>query len=186
MSLWSNILFNSVVLINCIVAFFYPFDSAVPGRTCDTINRMILLKKISFFCIELHSHMSWLIWAIMLISLAIVVTMPRESGIRTLVASIILRLIFSIGPEPTLWLLGSVTVVLKGVHIVSLMGNHGTLEKHFLKIISDAQLLYHLCYMLFCLSGILVHPFFYSVLVSRIFAIFFVFHLDRRMVETKF
>lgn len=31
MSLWSNILFNSVVLINCIVAFFYPFDNAVPG-----------------------------------------------------------------------------------------------------------------------------------------------------------
>lgn len=102
----------------------------------------------------------------MLISLAIVVTMPRESGIRTLVASIILRFIFSVGPEPTLWLLGSVTVLLKGVHIVSLMGNHGTLEKHFLKIICDAQLLYHFCYMLFCLSGILVHPFFYSVLVS--------------------
>lgn len=112
--------------------------------------------------------MSWLIWAIMLISLAIVVTMPRESGIRTLVASIILRFIFSIGPEPTLWLLGSVTVLLKGVHIVSLMGNHGTLEKHFLKIICDAQLLYHFCYMIFCLSGILVHPFFYSVLVSTI------------------
>lgn len=109
--------------------------------------------------------MSWLIWAIMLISLAIVVTMPRESGIRTLVASIILRFIFSFGPEPTLWLLGSVTVLLKGVHIVSLMGNHGTLEKHFLKIICDAQLLYHFGYMIFCLSGILVHPFFYSVLV---------------------
>ncbi|KAG4078843.1 hypothetical protein HA402_007393 [Bradysia odoriphaga] len=59
--------------------------------------------------------MSWLIWAIMLISMAIVATMPRESGIRTLVASIILRFIFSFGPEPTLWLLGSVTVVLKGV-----------------------------------------------------------------------
>lgn len=122
--------------------------------------------------------MSWLIWAIMLISLAIVVTMPRESGIRTLVASIILRFIFSVGPEPTLWLLGSVTVLLKGVHIVSLMGNHGTLEKHFLKIISDAQLLYHFCYMLFCLSGILVHPFFYSVLVSRILQFYFVFHWE--------
>lgn len=117
--------------------------------------------------------MSALIWAIMLVSLAIVATMPRESGIRTLVASIILRFIFSFGPEPTLWLLGSVTVVLKGVHIVSLMGNHGTLEKHFLKIICDGQLLYHFCYMIFCLSGILVHPFFYSVLVSWTFLVCF-------------
>lgn len=107
-----------------------------------------------------------LIWAIMLSSLAIVITLPRESGIRTLVASVILRCIFSMGPEPTLWLLGSVTVVLKGIHIVSLAGNNGTLEKHFLSIITDAQLLYHLCYMMLCLSGILVHPFFYSILVS--------------------
>lgn len=116
--------------------------------------------------LELNSHMSWLIWAIMLTSLAIVVTLPRESGIRTLVASIILRCIFSLGPEPTLWLLGSSTVLFKGVHIVSLMGNHGTLEKHFFKIITDAQLLYHLFYMMLVLCGILVHPFFYSILVS--------------------
>lgn len=32
MSLWSNILFNCVVVINMIVAFFYPFDNTVPGE----------------------------------------------------------------------------------------------------------------------------------------------------------
>lgn len=32
MSLWSNILFNCVVVINLIVAFFYPFDNTVPGK----------------------------------------------------------------------------------------------------------------------------------------------------------
>lgn len=63
-----------------------------------------------FHFIELGSHLSALIWAVMLSSAAIVITLPRESGIRTLVASTILRLIFSIGPEPTLWLLGFVTV----------------------------------------------------------------------------
>ena len=127
------------------------------------------------FLIELNSHMSWLIWTIMFISLAIVITLPRESGIRTLVASIILRCIFSFGPEPTLWLLGSSTVIFKGVHIVSLMGNNGTLEKHILHIITDAQLLYHLFYMMLVLCGILVHPFFYSILVSSL--IFLNFHM---------
>lgn len=117
---------------------------------------------------ELNSHMSWLIWGIMLASLAIVITLPRESGVRTLVASIILRFIFSVGPEPTLWLLGSVTVALKGVHIVSIMGNQGTLEKKFFKIITDGELLYHSVYIMFCVCGILLHPFFYSVLVSSI------------------
>ncbi|XP_037926094.1 inositol 1,4,5-trisphosphate receptor isoform X3 [Hermetia illucens] len=144
MSLWSNILFNCVVVINLIVAFFYPFDNTVP---------------------ELSSHMSCLIWAIMIFSFAIVITLPRESGIRTLVASVILRFIFSLGPEPTMWLLGSITVALKFVHIVSIMGNHGTLEKNFLKIITDAQLLYHFGYLLLCLAGLLFHPFFYSVLL---------------------
>ncbi|CAG2053000.1 unnamed protein product [Timema podura] len=90
MSLWSNILFNCAVLINLIVAFFYPFLDSVPN---------------------LGHHVSGLIWAVMLVSAAIVITLPRESGVRTLVASTILRMIFSGGPEPTLWLLGSITVI---------------------------------------------------------------------------
>jgi inositol 1,4,5-triphosphate receptor type 1 len=136
---------------------------------------------------ELNFHMSCLIWTITLVSLAIVFTLPRVSGIRTLVAAVILRFIFSIGPEPTLWLLGSITVhslicflvsltfifislqvIFKGIHIISIIGNHGTLEKHFLKIITDAELLYHFGYLTFCVFGILLHPFFYSVLVSMI------------------
>lgn len=63
--------------------------------------------------LELSYHLSALIWTVMLASAAIVITLPRESGIRTFVASTILRLIFSLGPEPTLWLLGFVTVKYK-------------------------------------------------------------------------
>ena len=59
---------------------------------------------------ELGQHFSGLIWAVMLVSAAIVITLPRESGVRTLVASTILRMIFSIGPEPTLLILGTLTV----------------------------------------------------------------------------
>jgi hypothetical protein len=32
MSLWSNILFNCAVLINLIVAFFYPFEDTLPSK----------------------------------------------------------------------------------------------------------------------------------------------------------
>ncbi|XP_035787416.1 inositol 1,4,5-trisphosphate receptor-like isoform X2 [Anopheles albimanus] len=144
MSLWSNILFNLAVLINLIVAFFYPFENAVP---------------------ELSFHLSSLIWIVMLVSLAIVITLPRQSGIRTFVVALILRLIFSCGPEPTLWLLGCITVVMKGVHIISLMGNYGTLEKHLFSILTDAELLYHFFYLLFCVFGVLLHPFFFSILL---------------------
>lgn len=147
MSLWSNILFNCAVLINLIVAFFYPFNDSVPMFS------------------EIGSHLSGLIWATMLASAAIVLTLPRETGIRTLVASTILRLIFSLGPEPTLWLLGSLTVILKGIHLISIMGNQGTMSKPYNQIIMDVELFYHIAYMIFCVCGILIHPFFYSVLL---------------------
>lgn len=105
----------------------------------------------------------------MMASTAMVATLPRETGIRTLVASTILRLIFSLGPEPTLWLLGTVTILLKGIHLVSIMGNHGTLTKTYQQILTDAELVYHLAYLVFCMLGLLMHPFFYSVLVRQLF-----------------
>lgn len=117
------------------------------------------------FLLELGSSISALIWAAMLSSATLVITLPRETGIRTLVASTILRLIFSLGPEPTLWLLGTLTVLLKGIHLVSIMGNHGTLTKTYQQILTDAELVYHLAYLIFCILGLLMHPFFYSVLV---------------------
>ncbi|XP_050314541.1 inositol 1,4,5-trisphosphate receptor isoform X2 [Anthonomus grandis grandis] len=144
MSLWSNILFNCAVLINLIVACFYPFEDMLP---------------------QISSTISILIWVAMLVSSALVITLPRETGIRTLVASTILRLIYSLGPEPTLWLLGSATIILKGIHLVSIMGNHGTLTKTYQQILTDAELVYHLTYLVFCMLGLVMHPFFYSVLL---------------------
>lgn len=46
----------------------------------------------------------------MLVSLAIVIVLPQPHGIRALIASTILRLIFSVGLEPTLFLLGAFNV----------------------------------------------------------------------------
>lgn len=138
----------------------------------------------------------------MLASAAIIITLPRESGIRTFVASTILRLIFSVGPEPTLWLLGFATVIyktrmdvsnynmlllfiskciifllqiaLKVVHLISIIGNQGTLTRSVEQIISNIELLYHMLYLAFCVLGIFMHPFFYSVLVSNKVTNFFV------------
>lgn len=58
----------------------------------------------------LEPHLSALLWAAMLVSLAIVIVLPQPHGIRALIASTILRLIFSVGLEPTLFLLGAFNV----------------------------------------------------------------------------
>ncbi|KAI1892732.1 hypothetical protein AGOR_G00136570 [Albula goreensis] len=90
MSFWSNISFNLAVLMNLLVAFFYPLEG-VRGGT-------------------LEPHLSALLWLGMLVSLAIVIALPQPHGIRALIASTILRLIFSVGLEPTLFLLGAFNV----------------------------------------------------------------------------
>lgn len=94
MSVWSQILFNLAVIINLIVAFFYPFASGSDGSSVP----------------DPGSHLSGLIWAVMLLSAAVAITLPKPAGIRTLIISVILRLICSAGPQPTLMLLGTVTV----------------------------------------------------------------------------
>lgn len=58
----------------------------------------------------LDGHLSALLWVAMLVSLAIVIILPQPHGVRVLIASTILRLIFSVGLEPTLFLLGAFNV----------------------------------------------------------------------------
>ena len=134
--------------------------------------------------------MSGLIWAVMLLSAAIAITLPKPAGIRTLIITAIIRLIFSVGPEPTLVLLGSITVgcsrppcsviirrhflnflffplqvMLKSIHLLSIMGNSGTFSRDVRQIVTDTEILYHVAYLVFCLMGVMTHPFFFSVLV---------------------
>ncbi|XP_045110771.1 inositol 1,4,5-trisphosphate receptor type 1-like isoform X10 [Portunus trituberculatus] len=143
-SLWSRLLFLLALMNNLIVAFFYPYPNQVPS---------------------LNSHLNGLLWVGVLIMLAIVVSFQQKIIIYLLGLVSITRLIFSVGPEPTLWLLGSANVLLKGIHLVSLMGNKGTFAKRLEQQVTDGELLYHVLYLVFCVLGLSVHPFCYSILL---------------------
>nr|UUA80742.1 intracellular calcium ion channel [Mythimna separata] len=147
MSLWSNILFNFAVLINVIVAFFYPFQDENP---------------------QLGEHLSLVVWIVSAVAGALVTWLPRGGGARALLASAAVRFMYSAGPEPTLWALAMLTIVVKGIHLVSIMGNQGTLSKSPGKVLTDPELLYHSVYLVFCFCGICWHPFFFSVLLLDI------------------
>nr|XP_027212094.1 inositol 1,4,5-trisphosphate receptor-like [Penaeus vannamei] len=144
MSLWGRLLFILAVVINLIVAFFYPYTSQLPN---------------------VNSHVNGLLWVVLLIALAIVVTLPKKVFMYILGFLLIMRVIFSFGPEPALWLLGSANVLIKGVHLVSIMGNKGTFAKSFKQKVTDGELSYHVVYLVFCVLGLSVHPFCYSVLL---------------------
>uniref|UniRef100_A0A8C1XHY1 Inositol 1,4,5-trisphosphate receptor n=1 Tax=Cyprinus carpio TaxID=7962 RepID=A0A8C1XHY1_CYPCA len=145
MSFWSSISFNLAVLMNLLVAFFYPLEG-VRGGT-------------------LEPHLSALLWVAMLVSLAIVIVLPQPHGIRALIASTILRLIFSVGLEPTLFLLGAFNVCNKVIFLMSFVGNRGTFTRGYKAMIMDVEFLYHLLYLIICSLGVFVHVFFYSLLL---------------------
>jgi hypothetical protein len=101
----------------------------------------------------------------MLLSAAVAIMLPKPSGIRTLVMTVILRLICSVGPQPTLMLLGTATVVLKGVHLLSITGNAGTFQRSVRQIFTNTEIVYHVVYLIFCFLGLSTHTFFFSVLL---------------------
>uniref|UniRef100_A0A8C8IR82 Inositol 1,4,5-trisphosphate receptor n=1 Tax=Oncorhynchus tshawytscha TaxID=74940 RepID=A0A8C8IR82_ONCTS len=145
MSFWSNISFNLAVLMNLMVAFFYPLEGLREGT--------------------LEPQLSALLWLGMLASLAIVVAMPQHLGVRTLIIATILRLIFSVGLEPTLFLLGAFNVCNKMIFLMSFVGNKGTFTRGYKAMILDVEFLYHLMYLIICSLGVFVHVFFYSLLL---------------------
>lgn len=61
-------------------------------------------------------------------------------------------------------------VLFKLVHLISIIGNQGTLTKNVKQIVTNVELLYHVCYLIFCFLAICMHPFFFSVLVRSIAA----------------
>lgn len=94
---WQMVLWHVSVKV-----FLFPY--LTDGlRTCQNVFT-------SFPSGTLEPHLSALLWVAMLVSLAIVIVLPQPHGIRALIASTILRLIFSVGLEPTLFLLGAFNV----------------------------------------------------------------------------
>ncbi|XP_028854499.1 inositol 1,4,5-trisphosphate receptor type 1 isoform X2 [Denticeps clupeoides] len=145
MSFWSNISFNLAVLINLLVAFFYPLDAATGGT--------------------LDPSVSALLWVCVFLTLGIVLVVPQTHGVRALIACIILRLSFSVGLEPTLTLLGAFNVCNKMIFLLSFVGNRGTFTRGYRAMVLDMEFLYHLLYLLICTLGLCGHVFFYSLLL---------------------
>lgn len=54
------------------------------------------------------------------------------------------------------------------MHILSITGNQGTFTKNIEQVVTDVEIWYHIGYLVFCVSGLFLHPFFYCVLVSSV------------------
>lgn len=146
MSTWSSISFTLAVLINLIVAIFHPFDQD-------------LSNVLDYFILKV------LLWIAPVLSLGLLFTFAKRFGLRCLIFTSIFRLLFSFGINPVLLLLGLLNILTAGVHMISIMGNHGIFTKKIDQIVTEFDFLYHIVYLIICALGLLVHPFFYSILL---------------------
>ncbi|MCJ8729113.1 hypothetical protein PDJAM_G00102300 [Pangasius djambal] len=145
MSFWSNVSFNLAVLINVLVAFFYPLESVSDSH--------------------LEPSVSLLLWVCVLGSLVFVLLWPSPNAVRVLVISSVLRLGFSFGLHHMLSLLGAFNVCNKIVFLLSFVGNRGTFTRGYRAMVMDREFLFHLLYLLICTLGLCGHVFFYSLLL---------------------
>ncbi|XP_058259066.1 inositol 1,4,5-trisphosphate receptor type 1 isoform X1 [Hemibagrus wyckioides] len=145
MSFWSNVSFNLAVLINVLVAFFYPLESVSDSH--------------------LEPSVSLLLWGGVLGSLVFVLLWPSPNAVRVLVISSVLRLGFSLGLHHMLSLLGAFNVCNKIVFLLSFVGNRGTFTRGYRAMVMDREFLFHLLYLLICTMGLCGHVFFYSLLL---------------------
>ncbi|XP_060776224.1 inositol 1,4,5-trisphosphate receptor type 1 isoform X4 [Neoarius graeffei] len=145
MSFWSNVSFNLAVLINVLVAFFYPLESVSDSH--------------------LEPSVSLLLWGCVLGSLVFVLLWPSPHAVRVLVISSVLRLGFSLGLHHMLSLLGTFNVCNKIVFLLSFVGNRGTFTRGYRAMVMDREFLFHLLYLLICTLGLCGHVFFYSLLL---------------------
>uniref|UniRef100_A0A1I8B146 RIH_assoc domain-containing protein n=1 Tax=Meloidogyne hapla TaxID=6305 RepID=A0A1I8B146_MELHA len=158
--LWSRMCFFLSVLLNLILAISYPFEHSQNfGQSLflSADNPFIYLSffvsilYLFFFCSpEWHS---------------VGLSFCSQISLFLVMFSSTILLTALFGLLPTLWLLGTLQLIVKCIHITSYSGNKGFVEDYNWKqIFSDSTFLYHLAYLICCLLGLLIHPFIYSLL----------------------
>jgi inositol 1,4,5-triphosphate receptor type 1 len=134
-------------MINIVVALGYPFSENEGGRTSHWgIIMGILLLQCGY-------------------SGQIQLRKPAEAGPQANISLIILIIIALGGPKHAIHILGFIAVLLKSLHIVSHQCRSGMFRRPTSELIMDGEFLYHIFFGLFCIAGLLIHPFAYSILL---------------------
>ncbi|XP_071815438.1 inositol 1,4,5-trisphosphate receptor-like isoform X4 [Apostichopus japonicus] len=144
MSQWGNICFYLVVIINLMLALFYPFENNP---------------------VELPSQYSGILWAGTFISLAAVLMFPKMSVVMSCTFIAVFRLRFTLGVVPTLLILGVMNLVFKLLNIASFIGNSGLMYKPWSHTLRNYEVYYHLLYIFLCILGLTKHPLWYGILL---------------------
>jgi len=140
--LWTHIAASLAIVINLLVASFYPFKNDDYKGWQDRIRLLI--------------------YPSMLLSLAAII---NPIAIKTLVFCVMVEVIFWLGVQNALVMLGGLGLLNRFIFLLSYIGNKGMRDKSPFEIVMESQFLIHVLNILFCILGLFVDELFYSVLL---------------------
>ncbi|CAD6191298.1 unnamed protein product [Caenorhabditis auriculariae] len=157
--LWSKLSFLFAIILNCIIALFYPFHSS--SLEISPSNPVVIITLVSSL---LFLYSQW----------EKDCTLAKSSGVTTAIAfvlfSFVLLSISLFGTVPTLYVFGVAQLLNKSVHVVAYVSNKGLEDRTWVERVTDTDLLYLLGCLIVCLLGIFVHPVLYAILLFDIVA----------------
>ncbi|XP_076814586.1 inositol 1,4,5-trisphosphate-gated calcium channel ITPR1-like isoform X2 [Clavelina lepadiformis] len=140
-SLWSTISTHFIIIINMLVALFYPFKD-LEFKTWNDKAQLLL-------------------WPVMLVSLA---TITNPIAVRSLALCVMVKTIFWIGVQNALLILGALNLLNRLIYLVSYIGNKGMRDKGVIQMITETQFLIHVLNIIFCFLSLFFNELCYSIL----------------------
>lgn len=143
-SLYSALSFNLIVLLNLIMIFFYPING-------ENVNHN--LGKMTLYIIATGG---------ILLS-----TLTKKRRIELQISSLMLIIasLFTNSLASSFIALGIFAVTLKAIKIISQFCYDGGIRKGVGGIFRNKSLMLHSLYLIVSVMGLVLHPFFYAVLV---------------------
>ncbi|CAL8115015.1 unnamed protein product [Orchesella dallaii] len=157
---WQQKLRNKPMLFSC--SLYESFLGELVFHMILMINIVVALGYPKF---EHVAHWDTIMGILMLICGRMQLQKPDVVGLQANISLIILIVIYLAGATRTIHILGFLAVISKFLHIVSHQCKSGMFLRPKSELIMDGEFLYHVFFGLFCVLGLSIHPFFYSILV---------------------
>ncbi|XP_065197273.1 inositol 1,4,5-trisphosphate receptor type 1-like isoform X2 [Sycon ciliatum] len=172
-TVWSAWSFRLAVIINVLVALYYPFGDEIPYMGFTTYLSPHLILLFSLFILGVTIYQCY------------VIAIKTHQLSRYMAGLIMLEVLVAFGPSLTIRLLSTIQIMNRAILFMSYLGNHGAFFKDTdLCIADDSQqadrmarrrrsywsfdFAYHLVYLLICFLGLVGHVFFFSFLLFDI------------------
>ncbi|KAF8372924.1 hypothetical protein PRIPAC_79353 [Pristionchus pacificus] len=167
LKLWSRFSNFFAVLVNAIIAFYYPFEDSVSTLASNPFVFVTFLSSLIFLFSQWNDNSSG---EIQNNKSSLGTCTKSLTGIAIVIFSSALMMISMIGIVPTLHLSSMLQLVNKAIHLTSYISNRGLYDKTWGERIVDTTFYYHSAYFICCILGITVHPFLYAFLLYDIVA----------------